>query len=384
MPKLLFVSNLFPDKAEPYRGLDNATLLHHLRDFETRVISPRPSLPFAKREHICREEDRAFHPRYVATNYVPKIGSAVNHRLMSAALRGPICELREKFPFDLVLASWIYPDGCAIARLAAEMNFSFAVIAQGSDVHQYLRMPLRRRIIVESMRSASAIITRSAELARLLDEAGIVRGKLHPIYNGVDLNTFVSADQKSARAELGIDADACLILFVGNFYDVKNPQLLIRAHADLCKVAADPRYHLVLIGGGPLEHELRALSRECGFGELVHFAGRKSSSEVARYMQAADVLCLPSENEGVPNVILEAFASGLRVVASGVGGIPEVLREDFLGQTFERGDLQDLVFALAQIFATEPNRDAIRNYALQFSWDRAAAAYYDVLNRAHA
>src|SRR5205823_5556284 len=147
------------------------------------------------------------------------------------------------------------------------------VIAQGSDVHRYLQMPLRRKIIQRSMRQASAIITRSAELARLLAGAGIAQETLHPIYNGVDLETFRPADARAARERLALGPQWRIILFVGNFYDVKNPQLLVRAHADLCRVEADRRHHLIMIGGGPLEGQTRALADAAGFGAQVRFAG---------------------------------------------------------------------------------------------------------------
>jgi glycosyltransferase involved in cell wall biosynthesis len=99
-------------------------------------------------------------------------------------------------------------------------------------------------------------------------------------------------------------------------------------------------------------------------------------------MQAADLLCLPSRNEGVPNVILEAFACGLPVVASRVGGIPEVHSGNAMGRLFESGKHAELCTALREVLLTPPDRQAIHRHALQFSWERAAGSYLEILRRA--
>ena len=380
-PKLLFVSNLFPDVAEPYRGLDNATLLHHLAEkFEIRVLSPRPALPFFPvRKMSCRIEDSIFSPVYLRAPYLPKIGSRLNHVLMANALRPALLFLRTEFRFDSVLCSWLYPDGCAISRLARELLFPFVTVAQGSDAHHYLQMPTRRNIIVQSMATARSIVTRSAELGRLLNLSGVAAEKIHTVYNGIDFSNFTPGDPANARRALGLPVDGRIILFVGNFLPVKNPLFLVRAHAAFCRLQPLPKCHLVLIGGGPMENEIRAEASRGGFEDQVLIAGRKNSKEVASAMQAADFLCLPSENEGVPNVILEAFASGLRVVASRVGGIPEVLNQDYLGRLLEPGCLEELVRSFSDLFAEPPRTDDIRRHGLQFSWTRAASEYAALL-----
>ena len=103
---------------------------------------------------------------------------------------------------------------------------------------------------------------------------------------------------------------------------------------------------------------------------------------MSRYRQAADVLCLSSENEGVPNVILEAFASGIPVMSTAVGGIPEVVSKDFLGRLVERGQLDPMVGALAELLARPARTEQIREHALYFSWERAADEYLALLKQA--
>lgn len=382
-PKILFVSNLFPDVAEPYRGLDNATLLHRLSgEFEIRVVSPRPfSLPsvFSGRQFQCRNEDSLFSPVYVQSPYIPKIGSRFNHLLMARVLEPVLAAVRKEFPFEAVLCSWVYPDGCAISQVARNLRFPYAVIAQGSDVHSYLKIPARRKIIAASMASAGVIITRSAELGRLLGEAGVAQEKLQTVYNGINFSIFKPGDRAAAREVLGLPAAGKIILFVGNFLPVKNPLLLVSAHEEYCRRNPSGECSLLLVGGGPMETEIRAVAGRLTSGKRILFAGRLEPDSVARAMQAADLLCLPSENEGVPNVILESFATGLRVVASRVGGIPEVLNHDFLGRLTARGSLTELVAAFEELFSLPARPDAITEHARQFSWERTVSGYSTLL-----
>src|SRR5262249_6561377 len=131
--RLLFVSNLFPDCRDVYRGLDNATVLHALRDrMEIRVLALRPTLPFRRGAWQPRQQDAIFQPRFVPVHYLPKIGHRWNHLLYARSLRAEFETLRREWPFDAVLASWLYPDACATARLLRGSNTRFVAIAQGS------------------------------------------------------------------------------------------------------------------------------------------------------------------------------------------------------------------------------------------------------------
>lgn len=382
-PRLLFISNLFPDDSEPYRGLDNATVLHALADrWDIATLALRPTLPFQGKKRTPRAEDAALAPRYVQTPYIPKIGHGVNHRLMAGALRSKVAKFRGAF--QVALSSWIFPDSCATALLAQELKFPFVAIAQGSDVHQYLKIPARKKVITALLPAASGIITRSAELARLLGEAGLPQERLHPIYNGIDLDLFHPVDARIARRELRLPLDCRIVLFVGNFVDIKNPGLLVQAVAKLREDDAFSNVLLVFVGGGPLEGEITFQASRGGMGERVMLAGRLAAPMVAKFMQASDVICLPSDNEGVPNVILEAFATGRPVVASNVGGIPEVHNAPFLGRLVPPRDLDALVGALGSVLSELPETGRIRAHAAQFTWQRTADGYHRILSLARA
>jgi glycosyltransferase involved in cell wall biosynthesis len=373
--KLLFVSNLFPDTTEPVRGLFNARIVKHLgARAEVRVVSPRPSWRWSVVDRRARPDDETARPAFPRVWYVPKIGSRVNHLLMAEGLQRPLERVRREFRYDVILASWIYPDACGVARVAKRLGVPFVAVAQGSDVHQYLSVPARRRVIVEAMREAGAIVTRSEELRRLLIDAGVDGEKIRVIYNGVDGEIFHPGDRGEARQALGWSADEDVVLYVGNLVPVKNPRLLIEAFAEVERVR--PTARLVIAGDGELRGALGVM-----VGPRVTFVGRKPEREIATMMRAANVLCVPSDNEGVPNVILESLASGLPVVATRVGGIPEIIDRDVLGTLVPRGDRPALRAAIVAAL-TAPARSAeVAAHAKKYSWSATIDAYLEVLAR---
>ncbi|QTN31997.1 glycosyltransferase [Akkermansiaceae bacterium] len=386
MKRLLFVSNLFPDSANPIRGLDNSTLLHSLGSgWEIRVLSPRPAMPPWRREGaLPRGEDLAFSPRYVGCPYVPKVGSWCNDRLMAMAMAPAFARLVKDFRPEAVLCSWLYPDGCAVARLAGRHRLPLVLVTQGTDTHGYLRIPARRRSIVSAISRSSAVICRSGNLAHRLQEAGVAEGSLKVIYNGVDTGTFRPRERDGARRELGLDPQLPVLLFVGNYLPVKNPMFLIRAHAELNRRRAArgmPPARLVLIGDGPLRPTMQDAVAAAHSVTNVDLRGREVPREVARWMNAADLLCLSSHNEGFPNVILEAMASGLRVVSTDVGGIGELVTHRGRGLLVGTGDLDAYAGALEEALeggGTEPQSAGIDDW----SWAGAAKKYAEVIESA--
>jgi glycosyltransferase involved in cell wall biosynthesis len=99
-------------------------------------------------------------------------------------------------------------------------------------------------------------------------------------------------------------------------------------------------------------------------------------------MQSADVLCVPSNDEGVPNVLLEAFACGLPAVATRVGGIPEVLDQSSLGVLVEPDDATQLADALGEVLRDPPEQESLVAHSRAFSWDATAASYFRLLEQA--
>ncbi len=382
--RILFLSTLFPDASRPTFGIHNASLVRRLAvPFQVSVVAPRPRLsaflrrPGAGVAESC-PEDAALTPVFPTVPYLPKIGSAVNHRLVAAWLNSTVRGICQAQKPDLLLSAWAYPDACAALRLAEPLGLPCVVIVQGTDIHEYLRYPVRRGIILRHLRHAAAIVTRSEDLRLHLLAAGLPATHVQTLYNGVDTDLFCpAADRESVRRELGLTATDAAVLFVGNFVPVKNPLLAVQAVAALKDQYPSRRWRLFMIGAGPLRAETEALAA-AALGDAVSFAGVCSQAQVARHMQAADVLCVPSRNEGTPNVIREALACGLPVVATRVGGIPELLTDPRIGELVDPSQPAAMSSALARAVASGPRSDACRRQALAFSWDETIRRYTEL------
>jgi glycosyltransferase involved in cell wall biosynthesis len=172
----------------------------------------------------------------------------------------------------------------------------------------------------------------SADMARAIVTHRIVpRRKVYLIGNGIDPARFqVRGERDLLRASLGIPAGAPVIGTVGRLTEIKRQDLLLRAFARL-KVQV-PSGHLIVVGDGPLREQLGRLATSLGLASSARFVGYQRQPE--RYYQAMDVFALTSRSEGIPQALLEALAAGLPVIASRVGGVPEVVEDGRTGLLF--------------------------------------------------
>jgi glycosyltransferase involved in cell wall biosynthesis len=390
--RVLAITNLFPNDFEPQRGLFNYYQLRALRGRpeieEVRVAAPVPVFPgmnlaprLAASGRVQRIEGvhnyggiEVDYPRYA---YVPRVGRLFHGWMYYRGTRRAVKAIVESYRPDVLYATWSYPDGYAVSLLARDSDLPFVLKVHGTDINDYLGVKSRKGMILEALRRASTVVSVSAALSDVMVRHGIERKKIQVIYNGVDHDCFRRSSREEARGRLGIGADEKVALFVGNLKPVKGIDRLLDAWAG--SGAGDGSKKLYLIGRGSLEEQLKKRTTANGVEDSVSFEGEKSPEEIAVWMNAADVLCLPSENEGVPNVILEAIACGLPVVASRVGGIPEIVDSDLLGELIEPGDVAGLGEALHRALTREWDRTQITAAAQRFSWSKNAKELSGVL-----
>ncbi len=193
----------------------------------------------------------------------------------------------------------------------------------------------------------------SQDIAGEMVERRIVpRGKLDVILNGINTEPFRELfDRNGLRQSIGIPTAAPVIGTVGRLNEVKCQDLLLRAFA---RVRPEhPNAQLLLVGDGPLRSSLRELSIGLGVAEAVHFAGYQSRPE--RFLAMMDVFALTSRLEGLPLAVLEAWAAGLPVIASAVGGVPDLVEHDRTGLLFPSGE-EDTLVELLKVFLRDPGR----------------------------
>ncbi|WP_226963677.1 glycosyltransferase [Nostocoides sp. F2B08] len=174
-------------------------------------------------------------------------------------------------------------------------------------------------------------------------------GRYEVLIHGIDGTSLLGqrATREEVRRELGLHDDEIMSLTVANLRRNKDyPNLLAAAER---AVALEPRLRFISVGQGPLESELGDLHRQTRLGESFMFLGFRR--DIPALMAAADVFTLSSAHEGLPVAIMEAFAMGLPVVATAVGGIPQHVRDGIDGRVVPPGDpnaLADALVALAQ------------------------------------
>lgn len=207
----------------------------------------------------------------------------------------------------------------------------------------------------------SRYITVSQDLARFLtDKLGIAPARVQQIYNGVDTQRFHPRDAAEASPLPAGFAGAGQLCIgtVGRAQAVKDQACLLRAVSLLLQSQPHLRatVRVVIVGDGPLLPALRDQVQALGLQDIAWLPG--ASDQVQHIMRALDVFVLPSLNEGVSNTVLEAMASGLPVLASRVGGNPELVAAGVCGELFASGDAQTLCTLLAAYCANPALRAA--------------------------
>jgi sugar transferase (PEP-CTERM/EpsH1 system associated) len=219
----------------------------------------------------------------------------------------------------------------------------------------------------------------TGDMASAVRAAGVAEGRVCLIQNGIDISTFTEAvcDRDALRQSLSIPPDAPVVGTVGRLSEIKRQDVLICAFARVRDTFPDA--HLVIVGDGPLLEDLRSLADGIGIAEAVHFVGYQPHS--APYLRAMDVFALTSRSEGMPQAVLEACVMGLPVVASRVGGLPEVINDGVTGILCEPEDDQGTADALCVLIGDPQKRRELGAAAkarveANFSVARMAGEYH--------
>jgi glycosyltransferase involved in cell wall biosynthesis len=172
--------------------------------------------------------------------------------------------------------------------------------------------------------------------------------KIFVAYNGIRTDHFAPrASSNNLRAQCGIPKGALIMGTVGRLAEVKRQDILIRGLLQIRKYVSN--VHLLLVGDGVMRAELTALAAELGLAPFIHFAGYQS--DPADHLRIMDIFALTSRSEGMPLGILEAWAAGVPVVASKVGGVPELILDGQTGLLFESGSVEQFAAAVRRLIS---------------------------------
>jgi len=353
--RILIVTSQFPVADEPTRGRPlQQTAIELAKLADVRVVSPVAVYPRWARPRSylykpARPAALSIDAEYVTYPALPAITRAFNGGLCARALAAPVARFRP----DVVLSYWLYPDAYGAMRAARRAGVPLVAGARGSDIR--VRDPVSRWLTRRVVRAASRLLVVSEDLGRLaVRDYAAAPERVRVIANGCDAAIFHRGDRAAARRALGVADSARLVLYVGRLVPEKGLRELLAAGAEIS--ALHPTLEFALIGDGPMRTELvaQAAARET---PRVHLPGALSPQAVAQWMAAADLVALPSYSEGHPNVLVEALACGRPIVATTVGGIPEVV-DASSGVLVPPRDIAALSAAISQV--------------LERDWDEAA------------
>jgi glycosyltransferase involved in cell wall biosynthesis len=366
---VLVVTHLFPSDEREIRGPWVAEQVDALGDLlSIRVLCCSPT---ASDRSVVRRSGVPVTYRSIRTRFgrgrLGLLASSVRYDRALAAY------LRSAPSVSVIHAHFGIPDAIVAYRQAERAGLPLVVTLHGDDAFKVLprRDPIGRamRHAVAGARSVICVSSAMAEAVRRVMPA------VDPLVipNGFDDALFRPSGKPR---DLGL-------LFVGMLVPVKNLDVLLRAYARVHDRVAMP---LTLAGDGPLRAALESQARELGISDSVHFVGAQSREEVAALMGRAVALVLPSRSEGWPLVIAESLGCGTPVVASRVGGIPEIVASDSGGILVTPGDEDALADGLVAIVERplDPNEVAASSRARPWSVQarRIAAVYEAVLGGA--
>jgi glycosyltransferase involved in cell wall biosynthesis len=352
--RVLIVTNLAPTIPNPNSGIFIVRRLQHYKSFrvdfdaislglkDSKIVTAiKKLLRRLSYEPLEEHEGMKFKPVLINRNLrmvlMNKISRSYFVKIADQFAKAieRLFDLRE---YDLIHAHGMYsvPAGLTAKILAEKYGKPFVVTLHGSDVN--ILMPHRKEIYVDVLEKASATIFVSRALLERAKSMGFSGKNAVVIPNGYDETIFKPMDKKAVRKELGIHREGYKYVgFVGNLIPIKRADKLGEIFRLIAKEI--PEMFFIIVGDGPLRKKIEKETK----GLNIIFTGRLPQKDVAKYMNAMDVMVLPSREEGFGAVVIEAQACGTCVIGSSNGGIPEAI--GFPKCVVEEGDQFEERFA---------------------------------------
>jgi len=289
----------------------------------------------------------------------------------------------QRIRFDVIHAHFAYRNGYVASILGKILGKPVIITAHGSDIHQnlYNNGALFRKRTLNALSWSIRIIAVSQSLKNMIADEGF-GNKTFVIPCGFSDSKFSQMDTNDCRVKLFLDTNKILLLFIGNLVAVKGVDVLIRAF----KIVRDKECNveLIIIGDGSEREVLEQQVLDEGLEEMVFFLGRKDHTIIPLYVNASDILIVPSRNEGRSVATIEALACGKPVVASRVGGIPETIVNDQLGILVEKENPVALADGIMNALNRTWDERYISNYAKQYDQGQLISHVLKVYDKVHS
>jgi teichuronic acid biosynthesis glycosyltransferase TuaC len=394
-PHLLVFSSLFPHKGAPNAGVFIRDRMFRIGEqLPITVVSPqawfpgqslirlfRPHFrPCAARQEVQRNVF-IFCPRFFST---PGFFKKLDGLFMALGSYLTLRRLKKRVGFDILDAHFGYPDGYAATLLGKWLRVPVTITLRGTEVPHSKNTKLSP-LLTRALKRADRIFAVSESLRQHAITLGVEASKISVVANGVDIVRFHPVDKLEARRLLNVPAGAKVLISVGALVKRKGFHRVIDILPTL--LTSQPDLHYLIVGGpgpeGDIRAELEKQVQSLNLEGKVHFFGAIPSDELKYPLSAADIFVLATSNEGWANVFLEAMACGLPVVTTDVGGNAEVVCRPELGTIVSFGDRKALKSALVDSLKKNWDRESIRRYAEDNSWDNRLVRLKDAYTIAY-
>lgn len=246
---------------------------------------------------------------------------------------------------DLIHAYWS-ASACVALGIKFLRKTPVVLHLWGSDA-VFTRTPGIAGLFKKLILRADAVICENQEFRARLQALGVAETLIELIPNGIDLERFKPGNKSAARQELGLAPDSSIVLSVGSFAPHKGHRFLIEALPIVLATVKNVQF--VLVGDGKMKDPLVSQVQSTGLASHVQFTGVQPASALPKWYQAADLFVIPSLSEGTPNVLIEAMACGLPIVATNVGGVGEIIKHGVNGLLVAPQSADDLSDSLLSL-----------------------------------
>jgi teichuronic acid biosynthesis glycosyltransferase TuaC len=377
--RVLVISHMYPHSMCPIAGIFIHNQLRHLVKVGclVKVVCPVPYAPkilwWSRKwksyglipQSVTMAGIPVYYPRYL------RLPGRRFHGFSCYTLYHGINKLVgsiiTEFRPHILYAYTATPDGYSGLMLKDKYNIPFVCSFRGSDINVYpnydrLTFYLTRKVIS----GADQITTVSNTLKVVAETMEKPKKEIQVVYNGCDLEIFAYNEEGrlQIRKQLGISLKEKVVIFVGHLLEDKGIFELMSAFIKLSVKYSD--LHLILVGDGPEYDTLNEMIYSNHLNKNVHLVKSKPYVEIPKWLSAADIFVLPTYSEGLPNVVPEAMACGLPVVATRVGGIPEAVVDGRTGILIDAKNIGQLQQAMKKMITDKEFRLAAGQNGLAY------------------
>lgn len=386
--KIVVYTRQYPKPSAPTDGLFTKQMVSELKKIaDVTVVCPLPWCPkisFFKRwpdwyastaipKKVIEGDLEIYYPKFLLIPFLARFIQPLFQILGTFFL---MLRLRKQGRVEAINAHNLYPDGVGAALLSKMLNIPLVLTSLGSDINANESSKVRMSQILWAMNSARGVTAKSQALTEKISKMVDPDVNVSYIPNGINTSMFQATTdelKEQKKKALGLSLEEIYVVFVGRLDEVKGLTYLLDA-LSILKDKGALNFTTLLIGDGPQNVFLKEKAERLGLLPRVKFEGRVAHDRVGEYLYSADLFCLPSLSEGLPNVALEALACGVPLVGSNVGGVPELVNDDN-GLLTEAANAQDLAKKLERALNTQWDSESISSTVSWADWHNSAAQY---------